>query len=119
MKLIKITIIITLLIITYYSLQIPSKLTVPTNDKVGHFLAYSTLSFQVFLLCNTLKQRIIGILLIISYGILMEFIQGFVPGREPSFYDMIANSSGTFFSLGVVYLFQKQILFVLRKINIQ
>ncbi len=118
MKFIKITILFTLTIITYYSLQIPDKLSIPTNDKVGHFIAYTTLSLQVFLLCKIAKERILGVILIISYGVLMEFIQGFVPGREPSFYDMIANSSGTFFSLVIIYFFQNNIRSILRKIKI-
>ncbi len=118
MKFIKISIVFTLFIITYYSLQIPDKLSIPTNDKVGHFLAYSILSIQCFLLCNTMNKKIKTTIMIASYGILMEFIQSFVPEREPSFFDIIANTSGILFSLITVFLFQQQIHSILKKINI-
>ncbi|MBI1836928.1 MAG: VanZ family protein [Flavobacteriia bacterium] len=94
MKLIKVFVGIILIVITYYSLRLPSDESLPTNDKVGHFLAYASLSFNLLLLCKNGIQTIYALLFSISYGLFMEFCQGFIPSRDPSLYDMIANSTG-------------------------
>ncbi len=120
MKKIKIIIIFIFLIITYYSLRLPDpkSLTVHINDKLGHFLAYASLAINVLLVCNLVKEKLIGIILMISYGFLMEFFQGFVPGRDPSFLDMIANSSGILVGLVIFLLFKKQIIAIYTKIHV-
>lgn len=99
MKLIKTAIFIVLLIITYFSLRVSSDVSLPTNDKVGHFLAYTVLSYTILLICDTNNRKWIGIIFSICYGFLMEFLQGFVPGRDPSILDMIANSFGALIGL--------------------
>lgn len=103
MKLIKTAIFIVLLIITYFSLRVSSDVTLPTNDKVGHFLAYTVLSYTILLICDTNKRKWIGIIFSICYGFLMEFLQGFVPGRDPSILDMIANSFGALIGLVIPF----------------
>lgn len=104
MKLIKLFVVIILVIITYYSLRLPDDESLPTNDKVGHFMAYAALSFNLLLLCKTKKKIVLGILFSIGYGLLMEFCQGFVPSRDPSVYDMIANSTGVLIGFGLMKL---------------
>lgn len=120
MKKIKIIIVFILLIITYYSLKLPDpkSLTVHINDKLGHFLAYASLATHVLFLCNLRKEKLIGMILMISYGFLMELLQGFVPGRDPSFLDMIANSSGILVGLVIFLLFKKQIIALYTKIHV-
>jgi VanZ family protein len=54
----------------------------------------------------------------ISYGFLMELLQGFVPGRDPSGLDMIANSSGILVGLVIFLLFKKQIIALYTKIHV-
>ena len=115
MKLIKIFVGIILVIITYYSLRLPGDESLPTNDKVGHFLAYSALSFNLLLLCNSTKQKILGISFAIGYGLLMEFCQGLVPGRDPSVYDMIANSTGVLIGFGLMKLVGNRFLKIFAK----
>lgn len=65
-----------------------------TNDKVGHFLAYLTLSIH---LCFLFDMKTTKILLALTgtflYGILIEILQGFV-GREQSVFDAMANAMG-------------------------
>jgi VanZ family protein len=110
MKLIKVFVGIILVIITYYSLRLPGDESLPTNDKVGHFLAYSALSFNLLLLCNSTKQKVLGILFAIGYGLLMEFCQGLVPERDPSVYDMMANSTGVLIGFVLVKLLGRSLL---------
>lgn len=118
MKIIKVITIFILIVITYYSLKPPTTHNLPTNDKLGHFLAYSTLSFHLLLLYSTKKNRILAILFAVSYGLLMELIQGFIPGRQSSFYDILANTSGVAIGLIIISLFKKQIISVYRVLGI-
>jgi VanZ family protein len=43
----------------------------------------------------------------ILYGGLMEFLQGFVPGREVSAWDLVANTSGVLIGFALIQLFEK------------
>lgn len=82
-------------IISTLSLLPPeSGVEVPGNDKVGHFLAYTLFSLNVAVLFKARKTQIIALILVFLYSMLIEFIQGFIPGREPSGLDLIANASG-------------------------
>lgn len=67
---------------------------IPTNDKVGHFLAYATLTLNFSLLLTRMKQLWWLVPAILMYGVLIEGIQGLIPGRQPSFLDVLANSGG-------------------------
>ena len=83
-----------LLGITILSLLPPkSGVEIQSNDKINHFVAYAVLSFCS--LTSAQGKRFWRILLLcIAYGIFMELAQGFVPGREQSLYDALANSLG-------------------------
>lgn len=82
-------------VITILSLLPPeSGVELPEYDKVGHFLAYTLFSWNVALLFKERKTQIIALILVFLYSMLIEFIQGFIPGREPSGLDLIANASG-------------------------
>lgn len=73
------------------------------HDKIKHFIAYAVLSLNVGLVVKKLKTYLFCLPLLIGYGILLEYCQGFVPGREPSWLDALANSIGI--SIGfILYL---------------
>ena len=73
------------------------------HDKINHFIAYAVLSLNVGLVVKKLKTYLLCLPLIIGYGILLEYCQGFVPGRQPSLLDALANSIGV--SIGfILYL---------------
>ena len=118
MKLVKLSTIITLLFITYYSLKTPGKFDIPTNDKVGHFLAYTVLSIHLLLLSKTKKETLLAVVFSVFYGLSMEFFQGFFPEREQSIYDVLANSFGVLIGFIIISLFKKNILFILEKMKI-
>lgn len=104
--------------ITVLSLMPPrTNLTIPTNDKVGHFIAYAVFSLNVLLLGKNIKQYALSMLLIVAYGILIEFLQSFV-GRETSFYDFLANSAGVSIGILLFLLFRKAINQILLKFNV-
>jgi VanZ family protein len=104
--------------ITVLSLMPPrTNLSIHTNDKVGHFIAYAVFSLNVLLLGRNFKQYALSMLLIVSYGILIEFLQSFV-GRDTSFYDFLANSAGVSIGIVLFLLFRKAINQILLKFNV-
>ena len=90
----RITLIIIIVGICYLSITPTESLTIG-NDKISHFIAYSTLMFNVGLLSYFNKSHFIrGIVLSIFFGGVIEVIQHFVPGRVMSFFDIVANTTG-------------------------
>lgn len=85
---------IILISISILSLLPPkSGLEIKSNDKINHFVAYACLTFCG--LAANIRQREFGmVIFFILFGILMEWLQGFVPGRDQSFFDTIANILG-------------------------
>jgi VanZ family protein len=63
-------------------------------DKVMHFAFYGL--FTVIAAGCTTKRKtfIMMSILIVFYGVLMEFLQSFVPSRFMSLADIVANTSG-------------------------
>jgi VanZ family protein len=80
------------------------------HDKINHFIAYSVLSLNLGLVVKKLKIHLLYLPLLIIYGILLEYFQGFVPGREPSLLDAIANCVG----VGIGFLISSMLLLKLR-----
>ncbi len=110
---------VVLIAITVLSLLPPkSGMELPTNDKVGHFLAYGTCSMNVCLLFNRWKKELLFSLIgIVLYGVLIEFLQGFVR-RETSLYDFLANTAGVAIGVTFITLFRRPITTFLAKINV-
>ena len=79
---------------------------------VYHFVAFFLLSF--FLLISIvgpkeIKVKYIAIVLLISitYSVLDEVHQLFVPGRVPDLFDIFTDSAGIFSSM-ILYLYSKK-----------
>jgi VanZ family protein len=99
----RISLVFVFLGITILSLLPPkSGVELGEHDKINHFIAYSVLSLNFGIVVANFRKHLIGVPLLIAYGLLMEFMQGFVPGREPSLLDALANSGGVI--LGFVFL---------------
>lgn len=84
------------------------------QDKVMHFVIYGVHTFLCLLtLCDkmlSLKfiQYFLALTLSVSYGIFNEIYQYFIPEREFSFGDILANSLGIITFLILVYIFQNK-----------
>lgn len=102
--------------ITVLSLMPPrSEIRIPTNDKVGHFIAYTVFSLNVCLLFPVINKKLfLALLAIVIYGIVIEILQGYV-GRSCSFYDFLANTCGVLIGFGLFTFFGKRILRILYK----
>ena len=117
MNLLKISLLLVVLGITILSLMPPSSsVEIKVNDKIGHFIAYCILMVNLGLLIKS-KHYIVAIGSIIGYGCLMEFFQGFVPGRTVSWLDVLANSLGVGIGILVLILLKQKILGALKKIG--
>lgn len=112
---VRISFIILLIAIAYLSLTPTDTLTIG-NDKISHFIAYSTLMLNAGVLTYGHKNRfIIAIIFCLLYGAIMEIGQDYVPGRFMSIHDMYANGLGVvigavlsfFFARGIRHLLQK------------
>jgi VanZ family protein len=100
-KLLLVSLILVLIGITVLSLLPPKSIEkIGEHDKINHFIAYAVLSLNVGLVVKKLKTYLLCLPLLIGYGIILEYCQGFVPGRQPSWLDVLANSIGV--SIGCV-----------------
>ena len=70
------------------------------------FLCLLTLSDRILLL--KFIQYFLALVFSVSYGIFNEIYQYFIPEREYSFVDIIANSLGIITFLILVYIFQNK-----------
>ena len=100
--------------ILYLSLTPTETLTIG-NDKISHFIAYGCLMLNIGVMVFPVKRKIIiGVILAILLGIIVELLQHFVPGRFMSIGDVYANSLGVLFGVILTLLFGKPIQRLLR-----
>ncbi|PKV49451.1 VanZ like protein [Aquimarina sp. MAR_2010_214] len=97
----------------------PVTVKVEGGDKIGHFIAYFTLTiawvlfffFSEKLNKNLKHSLIITSVICILYGVLMEVLQGLLTTyRSSDWYDVVANTSGTVFAVFVFVVFKNKIL---------
>ncbi len=72
-----------------------SGLSIPHIDKVGHFIAFFVLAFCMDF--ATKLRAAIAIILLVGYGISVEFMQSHIPGREATLGDILADTAGVLF----------------------
>ena len=110
MRFVLISLILVILGIGILSLLPPrSGMELPTNDKVGHFVAYTVLTVNAGLLVER-RKWIVLFATCILYGMLLELLQGLVPGRQVSVLDVLANSTGVLIGWLILQGFKKPIL---------
>lgn len=84
------------------------------QDKVIHFLTYGVYAFLCLaalsdkILLLKLFHYFLALTLSVSYGLFNEIYQYFIPEREFSFGDILANSLGIITFLALVYIFQNK-----------
>jgi VanZ family protein len=94
--------------ITVLSLMPPiSKINLSEKDKIGHFVAYTVLTLNGLIIQKYQSKKFWMLFAFILYGGLMEFLQGFVPGREVSAWDLVANTNGVLIGFALIQLFEK------------
>lgn len=76
-------------------------------DGWEHMAAYFVLGLAGLIAYPAPRHRLIVIAAIILYGIGLEILQGFLPGRMPGVVDAIANSIGACLAFLVAWGFQR------------
>ncbi len=69
-----------------------------------HFLGYMIFGLLLILTLknyNVKNNFVYSVLIAAAFGIAMEVLQLFVPNRDPSIIDAVANTTGAFISAGI------------------
>lgn len=89
--------------VVYTSVQAPGDGSLPVSDKLLHFLAYTGLTMSTLLAAVWAPVREEGrfptsplaiVVLAISFGVLIEVVQGPLPERDAELLDAVANACG-------------------------
>lgn len=67
---------------------------IPHIDKLAHFCAYLGYALLAVLWVRTKKDLLGLFLLLFALGVAVELLQDFVPNRDRSILDILANSAG-------------------------
>ena len=75
-------------------------------DKANHFTAFMTLYILLSLAYRHLSV-LMKIVLLLAFGMQIEIVQSFIPGRDFSLFDVVADSVGIVIGIVVYYLYEK------------
>jgi len=94
----KVVFFITVIFVLYSALTPPSGnshfFNFPNGDKVLHASAFFVLSFLLNRASSSINRRIRNMFSLLSFGILIEFLQSFTSYRTVSFLDVVADLVG-------------------------
>jgi len=76
------------------------------HDKLNHFAAFCVLSWLIQRAYGE-KNLFVKVSVLVAYGALIEAAQFFVPYREVSFLDLLADCAGILFAFGMMALFRR------------
>ena len=76
------------------SVPVDMEMNFPYEDKLYHAFAYFTLMAWFSQIYHDRFSRILFALIFVFLGILLEYLQGFAPGRIAGYGDMVANTAG-------------------------
>jgi VanZ family protein len=79
-----------------------------TWDKANHFIAFMTLYILLSLAYQHLSL-ITKVLILLAFGMQIEIVQSFIPGRDLSGFDVVADSVGIVIGIVVCTLYKKYI----------
>jgi len=74
-------------------------------DKVEHATAYCVMGVLAYISVESLNKRIILYIFMFLLGIAIEFFQMYIPGRDASVYDAMANTAGLALSFLLCWVF--------------
>jgi len=70
------------------------QLPVANSDKLLHFLAFYTLAFLLDFSFPKIRFGVLQIIVLIGYGILIEYVQSFLPNRSADIADLLTDVVG-------------------------
>ena len=74
-------------------------------DKIAHFTAYGGMGVLAYFLTGSLKKRFYLFIAIIALGVLMEFLQHYIPGRGASYLDIASNIAGALSGFAISHMY--------------
>lgn len=77
--------------------------TLQASPNLGHFLCYSLLSLSLSSVLSH-RQPYTAPLVALSFGIVMEIAQKFIPSRDPSLFDIGFNMMGIAVGSGIYWI---------------
>ena len=77
-----------------------------TWDKANHFIAFMTLYVLLSLAYKNLSV-VMKIALLLAFGMQIEIVQSFIPGRDFSGFDVVADSVGITIGIVIYYVYEK------------
>lgn len=89
-------------IVTVTSLRPGNDVNIDSMDKVVHFLVYYIFAVLGYRSLANKRYYLHMCLAIIAYGGLLELGQSYIPGRDMSGYDFLANALGVVLGAAVV-----------------
>ena len=90
------------IIVAVTSLRPGDGVNIDPLDKVVHLLVYYIFAVLGYRALSNKRYYLSLCLGIVAYGVLMEFGQSHIPGREMSALDMLANTLGVILGAAVV-----------------
>jgi VanZ family protein len=100
--------ILTLFLMLTPGVKLPYNFFGDLTDKVGHFVLFGTLAVTWYWALTghipRLRAARIAIIVVLVFGTVTELAQFYVPQREVSFWDLVANWTGTFLGIGLFFL---------------
>ncbi len=95
-----------LLFTTYMALTPLAHAVVPSlGDKSLHFLAFGYLSLSFWWAFPRWGTSSLAVVLFVTYGLLIELVQGLIPNRVTSIADFVADCIGILCGLGLGHLY--------------
>ncbi|SFV60711.1 hypothetical protein MNB_SM-5-438 [hydrothermal vent metagenome] len=79
-----------------------------TWDKANHFIAFMTL-FVLLSLAYKHLSLVRRVVLLLLFGLQIEIVQYFIPGRDFSLLDVVADSVGIAIGIALYYGYEKVI----------
>lgn len=103
-----------LLILYLATIKLENPILTSVNDKLGHIMAFAYLAFLLDFAMPDSDFNLLKIIPLLGYGLMIEFVQYFLPYRTFSILDMLADVAGIMIYLLIIPLL-KYIPFLKRR----
>ncbi len=97
----------TLFVIFLSLIPLPASAQTGYTDKIVHFLLYGIMVFIAYVSVSTLKRRLYLFIFALLLGVALEFFQIYIPGRQASVLDAVANMGGALTVLVMCLLYTR------------
>lgn len=74
-------------------------------DKIVHVLLYFVMGVIAYTAFNTFGKRIVIFIFMLLLGVSLELLQAYIPGRDASLYDALANTAGLALSFTLCWIY--------------